>query len=324
MKVIVTGATGFVGLNVCEELIARGCEVVGLARGTKDPKPLQDLGARFVRADLLGGRSLAPLLSGADAVVHLASPHPFKGPREERRRGHAEATKNLVEAMLRAGIKRLVYASVAEVTGPLRELPADESHPEEPTWDHARFKLEAENLIESYGGRGIEYTVLRMVPIYGPRQVGDGFHLLFRGIARGELWTRFFLGSGENLVQFVYVKDVARAFAEALERPVSIGKKYFIAEDRAYKYREFCSILYPLLGRDPPRKGVPPRLAKIASRLASPFVRNPFLNPETVNLLSSSSFYSVERAKRELNFAPTRLETAMRETIEWYRDANLL
>lgn len=326
MRVFITGAGGFVGINVAEEFIDSGYDVVGLVR-SKNEGVLKDLGVKIVRGDLLNPESFVGELHNIDAVIHLAAPHPYKYTIEYRKRNHVDATRNLLEIMVRSSVKRIIFSSVAEVMGDSDELPFREDMVERPVMLHAKFKLETERLIESY--KEINYTILRIVTIYGPWQVNDGFHILLKGIADGAYWTRFYIGDGEKLTQLVYVKDVAKAFRLALEKEVSLNKKYFIAEEKPYTYKELYRIIHEKFNRKPPTHGIPVTFAKMSVGLLGLINKmtkkgSSFFNSEVVEIMSKNRYYSIERAKKELGFKSTPLSEGLEKTISWYKERNLI
>lgn len=326
MRIFITGAGGFVGMNVSEELINSGYDVVGLVR-SKNEDALKNMGVKTVKGDLLQPESFMDSMRNIDAVIHLASPHPYKYSVEYRRRNHIDATRNLLEVMLKNNVRRIIFSSVSEVMGDSDKLPFTEDMQEKPIMLHAKFKLETEKLIESY--KSINYTILRIVTIYGPWQIEDGFYILIKGIADGKYWTKFYIGDGEKLTQLVYVKDVARAVRLALEKEVALDRKYFIAEERPYTYKELYTIICKKFDREPPTHGIPIVLAKIGVKMLNIVSRiskesSSFFNSEVIEIMSKNRYYSIERAKKELGFKSTPLSEGLEKTISWYKERNLI
>ncbi|RLG46657.1 MAG: hypothetical protein DRO06_04075 [Thermoproteota archaeon] len=329
MRVLVTGASGFVGGHLVEELLSRGYDVVGMVRPTSDVGLLRELGVELRVADLTDPPSLARAVEGVDAVVHLAAYYTFHGRRELYRLVNVEGTRALLEACVRRGVRRFVYCSTTEAVGPVSVVPADEDHPPNPQYDYGRSKLEAEGVVRSYGGR-VDYTILRPSGIYGPRCVDDVSYWFIRAWVRNSPTTWFIVGSERNYVQFAHVRDVVQGFALALEREESVGRTYFISEDRWYTYLEVYEIMAGLTGREVPTRRVPPALAKAMmwpvhlANLARG--RYDFMwDPRTVDAVTADRAYSVERAKRELGYRPRYdLRTGLRETIEWYREEGIM
>ncbi|MEM2599947.1 MAG: NAD-dependent epimerase/dehydratase family protein [Thermoproteota archaeon] len=327
MKILVTGASGFLGGHLVEEMVSKGYSVIGMVRKSSDTSLLRSLGVELRIGDLTDPESLNRATGNIDIVVHLAAYYTFFGKKEMYRRVNVEGTRLLLEAALRNGVKRFVYCSSTEAIGPVKNTPAEEDSPPNPSYEYGRSKLEAEKIVRSYGEKGFEYTILRPSGIYGPRNVDDISYWFITAFARNALPTRIIVGDGRNLIQFAHVKDVVQGFLLALEKlETSRNQTYFISEDRAYTYLEVYEILSELCNRPPPRIHVPPILAKtfvtpveLLNRLRG---RVDFTwKTSTVNDLTSNRAYSIRKAMRELGFKPKyNLKTGLRETIEWYRE----
>ncbi|MBO3841469.1 MAG: NAD-dependent epimerase/dehydratase family protein [Candidatus Brockarchaeota archaeon] len=327
MKILVTGASGFLGGHLVEEMVSKGFSVIGMVRKSSDTSLLRSLSVELRVGDLTDPESLSRATENIDIVIHLAAYYTFFGKKEMYRRINVEGTRLLLEAALRNGVKRFVYCSSTEAIGPVKSPPAEEDSPPNPSYEYGRSKLEAEKIVRSYGEKGVEYTILRPSGIYGPRNVDDISYWFITAFARNALPTRIIVGDGRNLIQFAYVKDVVQGFLLVLDKPdISRNQIYFISEDKAYTYLEVYEILSELCNRAPPRIHVPPILAKVfvapvefLNRLRG---RTVFTwKTSTVNDLTCDRAYSVMKAMRELGFKPKYdLRTGLRETLEWYRE----
>ncbi len=327
MKILVTGASGFLGGHLVEEMVSKGFSVIGMVRKSSDTSLLRSIGVDLRIGDLTDPESLSRVTENIDIVIHLAAYYTFFGKKEMYRRINVEGTRLLLEAALRNGVKRFVYCSSTEAIGPVKSPPAEEDSPPNPSYEYGRSKLEAEKIVRSYGEKGVEYTILRPSGIYGPRNVDDISYWFITAFARNALPTRIIVGDGRNLIQFAYVKDVVQGFLLVLDKPdISRNQTYFISEDKAYTYLEVYEILSELCNRAPPRIHVPPVLAKtfvapveFLNRLRG---RTVFTwKTSTVNDLTCDRAYSIMKAVRELGFKPKYdLRTGLRETLEWYRE----
>lgn len=325
MRVAVTGASGFLGGHLSEALVASGYDAVGLVRRSSETSLIKDLGLEIRHIDLATGEGLLESTKGVDAVIHLAAYYTFHGKWELYRKINVEGTRLLLEAMRKNGVRRLVYCSTTEVIGPVRGSPADESTPPSPQYDYGRSKLMAEQCVWEYGKAGMECTVLRPSGIYGPRNLDDVSYWTIISFAKNALPTRFIVGSGKNLIQFVHVKDVVQGFMLALERPEkSVGETYIISDQRHYTYEEVYSMLGEICGRDPPRLHIPKWLAAILvlpieglNRLSG---RENFLwHLSTLSSVTQDRAYSIKKAAEELGYRPKYdLRTGLKETFDWY------
>jgi nucleoside-diphosphate-sugar epimerase len=227
---VVTGAAGFIGSHLTERLLADGHQVLGVDCFTDYyPRPVKErnlapsLGHpafRFVEADLRSAE-LAPLVAGADVVLHLAA----MGGLLRSWTGFADylscnvlATQRLLDAVRDEGVPHLVHVSTSSVYG--RDSSGDETRETRPISPYGVTKLAAEHLVAAYGANfGLPYTILRYFSIYGPRQRPDmGYHLFIDHVLRGAAITIF--GDGQQTRGNTYVSDcVAATVAAATEGP---------------------------------------------------------------------------------------------------------
>lgn len=325
MKVLVTGASGFLGGYMVEELVRKGYLVLGMVRKGSDTDLLRKLGIELRIGDLEDQASLETVTKGVDAVIHLAAYYTLKGSKERYERINVQGTQSLMEAMLKNGVHRLVYCSSTEAMGPTPHPPADEDTPCEPNYEYGRSKLRSENLIREYQKKGIEFTIIRPSGIYGPRNLDDVSYWFITSYANTGA-SKIMVGSGKRVLQFAHVEDVVRGFVLALERSeVSAGRTYFITDSRAYSYEEIYGILANIFGKDPPKWHVGVLLAKI---IAAPIQAFNWLRRkkdfvwrvDSMNTFKVDRYYSIERAKKELGYQPKySLPDGLKETADWYR-----
>jgi dihydroflavonol-4-reductase len=329
LKVLVTGASGFLGGHLIEFLTAKGLEVVAMVRKTSDTSLIDRLGWEKRVADMTDPPSLCTAAKGVDAVIHLAGYYTFHGKKELYDLVTVQGTKSILDACLQEGVKRFVYCSSTEAIGPVEDVPALEDHPPNPQYEYGRSKLKAERIVREYDGK-LETTIVRPSGIYGPRNIDDISYYFITSCARNSLATRMLVDHGSAVVQFVHAEDAAQGFYLALTKANSIGKTYFISEDRWYTYREVYEIISRITGRKPPTLSLPKLAAKAliypAFIAKSAFGEWSFLwDPKTVDAVTSNRAYSIEKAKRELGYCPKHsLEAGLKETIRWYRDNGIL
>jgi nucleoside-diphosphate-sugar epimerase len=303
---VVTGAAGFIGSHLCECLVADGHEVVGLdsfhpyyARETKE-RNLRELlaGPRFgfVEADLRTAQ-LGPLVEGAEAVFHEAAMAGLARSWtdfEEYMTCNVLGTQRLVEAALRASVKRLVHASTSSVYGRLA-LGDEESLPR-PVSPYGATKLCAERLALAYQESfGLPVVVLRYFSVYGPRQRPDmAYHIFIERILRGRPITVF--GDGGQSRSNTYVADAVRATVLAWERG-TVGAVYNVGGGETRDLNGVIAVLEKLVGER----------AQIERQPARPG-----------DQLHTKA--DIQRAERELGYQPsTPLEEGLRRQVEWQR-----
>lgn len=242
MRVVVTGGGGFIGSTLSRRLLAAGLEVTvfdNLASGQRGERNLQDLvqrGARAVRGDIRSTDALTAVLTGADAVVHLAAMASVAAsvadPRACREI-NLEGTRNVLEGARQAGIRRLVFASTAAVYGMEPRLPSREEDPLAPASPYAEAKIAAEEACRAAHAAGaLETVVLRFFNVYGagqdPLSSYSGVITRWVEAIRQEAAIQVY-GDGSQTRDFVHVQDVAAAIVLALQSrepqpgPMNIG-----------------------------------------------------------------------------------------------------
>jgi nucleoside-diphosphate-sugar epimerase len=228
MRVVVTGAAGFIGSHLSERLLAAGDDVVGIDCFTdyyQRTRKEQNLEAcrsrdsfRFEEVDLVDA-DLSPLLEGAEVVYHLAGQpgvRPSWGSHFDRYvRDNIIATQRLLEALKGAPIKRLVFAGSSSVYGDAEMFPTKESALPRPVSPYGVTKLAAEHLTHLYTRNfAIPAVSVRYFTVYGPRQRPDmAFSRFMQALSAGEDIEVF--GDGEQTREFTYVSDAVEGTIKA-------------------------------------------------------------------------------------------------------------
>ncbi len=322
MKALVTGATGFIGSHLVEELTRRGDEVVCLVRRTSRLSGLEKLGLRFAIGDCRDKASLRKAVEGVELVFHLAAV--INAPdRDAYYQTNFVGTRNLLEACAEGSprLRKFVFVSSISAAGPSpRGKVLNESDPPRPISDYGRSKLLAEEAVWKFGGR-LPAVIVRPPNVLGARQ--KELLMSIRLIKRRILPV---VGTGEPQTSLCYVGDAVDALILAGESDGSTGKTYFLSDPRPYAWREITAAIAETLGIGFFVFRVPFALqmlaaagSKISARLTG---RSPALSRESVKA-SRKYFWIYDGSKisRELGFLPkTGLREAVRKTIEWHRE----
>jgi len=316
-RVLVTGATGFIGGHLAERLAGEGLAVTGTGRRIDEVRWLEDGGVRLRRADLLDREAIRALVSGREVVFHAAGW--LYGDPEQARPVNVEATADLVRICAEEGVRRVVHVSTL---GAYRrpdsraELPIEESQPLSPDAGglYQRTKAEGEMRARSVAEeRGLELTVARPGMVFGPR--ADTWTVgMCRAVCGGK---RVLIGDGGGHFHPLYVEDLVDALLACAASPAAAGEAYNVCQDPV-TFRAYLSEYGELCGRDP--KALPTwaaRLMVAANRL--PGVDVP-LDETWLNLATNRLRFSTQKARRELGWTPgIGYERGMERTKEWLR-----
>jgi UDP-glucose 4-epimerase len=261
VKVVVTGAAGFIGSHVAESLVRDGHEVVGIDCFTDYyPRPAKEENLRLLRQSdrfrlveaRLQDADLLPLLDGASHVYHLAAQ---AGVRASWGREFALytdhnvlATQLLLEAALRAGRPTVVCASSSSVYGDAPSLPLREDGPCQPVSPYGVTKLAAEHLAVLYHRcHGLPTVSLRFFTVYGPRQRPDmAFHRFLKAARDGGAIALF--GDGQQTRDFTYVDDIVAAVRAAALSPHP-GSVYNVGGGERVALHEVLRLVETVTGR---------------------------------------------------------------------------
>jgi nucleoside-diphosphate-sugar epimerase len=321
MRVLVTGATGFLGGHVAELLSARGDRVRALVRKTSNRKHLEKLAnVELVEGSVEHMDRVRAAVDGVDAVVHCAGVVKARGV-DEFFAVNVGGTSNLVEATRRLGLKRFVHVSSLEACGPSADGAPVDAAQENPVTAYGRSKLAAEKVVLS-AKDDMSVVILRPGAIYGPR---DGEILeAFRAIQRGLL--PIVDGGGAKGV-WIYATDCARACIRAIEADVPSGRLYFVDDGCGpIDQRQMLTDAERALGkRALVRASLPvPVLMAVArgvEALGRVTNRPVMLTREKANMLLQHWVCSSDATRRELGWQPeVPWDQGVHLAVRWYRD----
>ncbi|MCU0681322.1 MAG: NAD(P)-dependent oxidoreductase [Polyangiaceae bacterium] len=316
MIVLVTGASGFVGSHVAEQLARAGHHVRALVRATSNVDFLQTLpGLEFVTGAIDEPSTLADAVAGVDGIVHAAGLIKARSSHEFHR-CNAGGTANLLAAA-RAhapGLERFVLVSSVAATAPSPDgSPVANDVEPRPVTDYGRSKLAAERLARAQAAH-LPVTILRPPMVYGPRDRETC--QLFRAAARRVLP---FLGDPEGKLSLVYGPDCARACALALTADVPSGSTYFVTDGRVYTRRDLLVGLERAVDRR----------ALVSFPLPASFLRAAALVGETYGLFSGRAVMLTRQKLDELlaqwvcDGSDAERALGFRPEVDWFEGSRL-
>jgi nucleoside-diphosphate-sugar epimerase len=322
MPVLVTGASGFVGSHLVDELLARGATVRALVRRPEAAPALHQRGVEVLVGDVQDPSVLQAAVRGVEGVYHCAAAvGPACSPREIREVS-LTGVRHLLEAARASAGARIVLLTSVNVLGTRDLDPATEDIPCRRSGDaSADVKIEIEELAGEYERRqGVDVTIVRPGLIYGPRDPSNLPHMI-RALRRG----RFaYIGSPGNVIPIVHVSDVVQALLCAAQVPAARGRVYHVTDGSRTTIGEFVSRLAELLGCPPPRLVLPffvPYLGCFAAEFLgrTGLRRGPArINRATLRFLGTSRFVDISRARRELAYTPRIMyREGLAATVQW-------
>ena len=325
MKILITGASGFIGSFIVEEALKRGFETWAAVRKSSSREWLKDERIHFIELNLSSKAQLVEQLRGMnfDYVVHAAGVTKCLN-KADFHRINTEGTKNLAEALLevKMPLKRFVFVSSLSIFGAIKEQePYEEireSDTPQPNTEYGRSKLEAEQFLAT---TTLPYIILRPTGVYGPRE--KDYFIMAKSI-KGH--SDFAVGYKRQDITFVYVKDVVQAVFLALDKGEN-GRQYFLSDGEVYQSTTFSDLIHEELGR--PwwiRITAPVWVLRIVTFFGEYIGRMTgkvtALNNDKYNILKQRNWRcDIQPAIDELGYQPTvKLEQGVKETIQWYKE----
>jgi len=315
MKALVTGATGFIGSHLVEELIKRGYDVTCLVRKTSNLRWIDGLKVDLIYGDC-AEESLLHLPEDVDYVYHLA------GLTKARRDDeffcvNARGTENLLKAICSKTkrLKRFLYLSSLAAAGPSEDgRPVVETAEPRPVSAYGKSKLEGEFITLKYSGQ-LPVTIIRPPAVYGPRD--RDLFIFFKILKKG-----FYPYWGKCYYSMLYVDDLVKGLILASESNDTVGKTYFLSDGGIYTNDEIASEIIHFFNSKVLKVRVPLSMVSIFLSLAGPIGkessiinRDKFREIRYPNWICDST-----KAEREIGFrAKVKIKEGIKWTADWYR-----
>jgi nucleoside-diphosphate-sugar epimerase len=319
--ILVTGATGFLGRNLCRYLAAQGYALRALVRPTSDAAFLQQMGAELATGDVTDAASVRAAAHGCRHVIHTAAYFRLWGPPERFIRTNIQGTQNVLQAALVAGAEKFIHISTIIVVGPqpagsvITETTPRRPYPSD---NYAKTKAVAEQLALEYASRGLPVVALRLGALYGPHGHYAFNRLFFEEFLRN---LRVQVHQGRHIIFPCYVGDAAKGIELALQMGRA-GKIYNISAE-SISHREANRIISRLSGRSSWRINVPGKLmlqfVKFLELVARFTNREPFYPENLKPYVFDDWIVDSGKARRELGFTPSSFAAGAQQTLDWYK-----
>lgn len=323
LRVLVTGAGGFLGAEICRQGLSRGYDVCGLARG-QYPE-LEALGVEMRQGDIAEDGVVSDASLDCDAIFHVAAKAGAWGPKKEYERTNVLGTMKVIEACEKQGVSKLIYTSSPSVVHDGNDIEGgDESlpYPQHFVADYPRTKAEAERLVLAAKSQSLSVVALRPHLIWGP---GDR-HLIPRILDRAKRGRLRHLAPNKR-VDSVYIEDAARAHWDAYDHlhPSADcnGKAYFISQGEPWPIADLIEGILAAYDLSCPRRTLSPKVAMWMGQSLELIYgglgikSEPIMTRFIAEQLSTAHWFNIEAAKRDLSYRPTR---SISEALEALRE----
>jgi nucleoside-diphosphate-sugar epimerase len=323
--VLVTGARGFLGSALVNELLESGYDVRALVRHPASscyPKAVE-----IVVGDIRDPQCAREASVGCETIVHLAGQaHALDDDHvsdQDYQSVNVDGTKHLLAGAVAGGVQRFIFASSVKVFGETTTGCVDEQEPPVPQSPYARSKWMAEQLVASYAKGGSLATLsLRFPLVYGPTQKGN----LYRMIAAIDQGRFPPLPRIQAVRSMLHVKNFVLAVRAVLQSTGFLKPMYVVTDAKPYSITEVYDLLRKGLGRQPPFSRVPLWALSLGGRcgdISQALLRKPVpLSSATLGKLIGQAWYSPEALIRDMGYQPRyAFEATVPELIQHYRSS---
>ena len=325
MTVLLTGATGRIGLVFARCLVERGTNVRALVRDTTDASSLDALGVESVVARFDDAASLARSVAGCEIVYHLAVSRKAHGGRSSSAHAvNVEGTEQLARAAAAAGVGRFVLASTLGVYGLVTGGIVDEARPIRPNTAYRQTKADGESAVRRVGAEtGLSFAIARI-----PKVVGSGsvrWAGYFRAVAEQSVRL---VGNGGNRIQPLHNIDLVDGLIRCGTAPTAGGETYVLAGREPVSLRRMSDLVADVLGVPAPLPGPPAVLHRAYLEAEDRLFRwtgltLPYAHQRELFVLDR--VVSTAKAQRDLGFGPIwTIEESVREMVGDFRSRGLL
>jgi len=312
VKVLVTGANGFIGEKLCERLVAEGCQVKGTVRSSDKLATLHNGVNGITISSIDDKTNWTKALIGVSMIVHLAACVHVKKHNFDKtsnyRLVNVKGTEHLAREAAYASVKRLVYMSSVKVNGEGRSTPYNEEDVQNPLDDYSVSKWEAEKVLKQISiETGMEVVIIRSPLVYGPWVKANFLNLLKLVDHRIPLP----LANIKNQRSLIYIDNLVDATVTCMKHPEATGQTYFVSDGEDVSIPELIRHISFALGKPTRLFPFPPILLKMAGIITGKSAAiDRFLRSLTVDC---------SKIRRELDWqAPFSINQGLKETVDWY------
>lgn len=324
-KILVTGVNGFIGSHIAERLLHEGHEVHGLVRKTSNLDFICGMNIKLHYGDILLPETLTEAVAENEVVIHNAGLASDWGPLDLFMKINFEGTKNIVNAALSGGVKRIVYMSSTAIHGFGSKEMMNENSPVTPSvFPYSQSKWMAEKWLMDFAAQsGIEAVAIRPGNVFGTRDhtfIEKYLDVIVKGRAG-------FVSGGKSKTCPTYVENLSHAVALACFHPAAAGESFIITDGIDITWRAFTEMLAQAAGAPKPRFSIPFRAGYSLAFLMEMIYKTagstnaPLLTRYRMSNAGLDYFFSIAKAEKMLGFRPEiNMEEAIGRTVNWYKN----
>lgn len=319
-RVLITGASGFVGYHLIEAALNSGLEVFAAVRKSSQVQHLQHFNIQYTFPDFTSVEALEKELAEKQYhyIIHAAGITKASS-QEAYDLVNVTYTLNLAAAAHKAGVKKFLFISSLAALGPVKMgATITENTPPNPVTNYGLSKLTIEKQLEIFKMAGLPLTILRPTAVYGPRE--KDIFIIFKTFQKG---LEPYIGNKPQQLSFVYAPDLAQAAIQLLFSPYT--ETFNVADGKVYDRYALANIFKTVFKKKTFKIHIPVFIVRIIATLSEKLAKKgstPALNREKLAELTATNWAcSIDKLKAAINYQPKYdLEKGLTETLEWYKE----
>lgn len=322
MKIMITGATGFIGNVLLRQLLKQDVQIHALCRPSSDISFASNGNIKIFKGDITDRKSIEDCIKGCDQVYHLAAYAKNWAKDSALFFNHNSiAVKNILDSALKYKVNRVLFTSTSLIFGPSGSSLVNENtiRSVDAFTDYEASKIKAEEIISSYLNRGLEIITVYPTRLFGPGLLSEGNSVtkMIDLYLNGKF--RFILGDGNAIGNYAFVEDVASGCISAMRHGKNGGK--YILGGENLNFNELFTLIKQQTGKNYFMIHVPETAGLLYSSLmqatARVFNYHPQITPGWVKIFSMNWALSCNKAIREINYQIMPFSNALEKTINW-------